>query len=170
MEFLALDSTELPPAPQIEEVLAQQFEQPTPVKKGATRAGLFERPENLESYVTRVGRDSSFHPVAWRWLWAWLQADEVLPIRRDQNDSIVCQVLDCLAFYTSVTDTPFMSDLHAAYQLYRTRDFKTAELEARILTGASDEQIESRMQIPSEVVGAFHNVFFDVRGQLGCDS
>src|SRR5580692_12542082 len=107
----------------------------------ATELRRFECPAYLESHLVKAHLSSPFCPVHWRWLRAWLMFEKVVPPRRDRTDRVTSQVFDCLAFYTRPSDSPFMASLCEAYQLYHAQDFQAAELEARILAGATSQQI-----------------------------
>jgi len=171
MEVLALDLMEQPP-PQIDEALfpVRRFEEPRPIIK-AKQSTLFERPADLESYgVACLDNTSSLHVINWRWIRAWFQFENRLPVHRDYYDPIVEQIVECLAVEASDPTTPFMSHLHQAYHLYREGTFQTAELEARLLSGQSAEEIAGRLSIPAAVIDHYHDTFFEVRRMLACSS
>ena len=62
--------------------------------------------------------------------------------------------------------TEQQEDLDAAYKIAHTADRTQLELEARLLTGESFEQIASSMGIRPGVVEAFEAVFFNVQDRL----
>jgi hypothetical protein len=119
---------------------------------------------------TSIQDELDFMPPAdWRWQWACQVHGD--PGSRSLNDSAWLPMLLALAERVSPSEhtpsgLPVPASLLEAFELYQSQGQLVWELEARILAGQSDEDIEAAMAVPAMVVAAYEHAFFDVRRRL----
>jgi hypothetical protein len=111
--------------------------------------------------------------------WRWLRAGYLLdhgrgPLYRDED--LTRQVWQyrrelrrCECEGPAQQLAQAFPDLAAAHQMQLGGPLVRWEVEARLLAGQDDGSIAARCDIPASVVGAYHDVFFDVRSALKAD-
>jgi hypothetical protein len=117
--------------------------------------------------------DHPLRPPAWRWLRAVDLADNRQPCS-EEDDDWVCQALH---FYHRLRrslgaaaqgelaqDMPALFQAHSLFTV--PPSFQRWEIEARLLTDEPFEQIALKYGSQTEVIDAYHAVFFHVRDRL----
>jgi hypothetical protein len=133
-----------------------------------TRAG-FERPDELEQYQCMRLNEGIHFRTDWRWLRAWLAAEQLDRPMPQTDDDQVRRVAECLVCAGANSDKVFLATLTEAYELSRAPALATV-LQARLLAREDARSIATRMNVNAAVVDLFHDVFFAVRPHLDCPS
>ena len=129
--------------------------------------------ESLNPWCRSNQDDSNVTPPAdWRWQWACQVHSD--PGSRSLNDPAWLPTLLALAEKVSPSGAT-LSELSApaslleAFELYQSQGQLVWDLEARILAGQTDQEIEAATAVPAAVVEAYEHAFFDVRRRLEAD-
>jgi hypothetical protein len=119
--------------------------------------------------------DNPFRPTDWR----WQRAQELVSGRRRFNrrldDATIYRLVKFQKelkkaeagdenAYARMHD--HSQDLYQLFMFHRLDDQYRYELEARLLSGQTNEEISSRSNMTPGAVQLFHDVFFDVRSRL----
>jgi hypothetical protein len=128
--------------------------------------------------LTRLGNHPSnpCRPVDWRWRRACDLVDNGSPFSPGHDDA---PVLEAVCFLQAWRGCRHEEDrrqlaralpaLYAAHELYLASSFQRWEVEARLLTEESFEQVAAKCGSDPQIIEAFHATFFNVRDRLDAE-
>ena len=143
----------------------------TPPASGSLPARTIVRavPNNLHN----LSADSPLRPADWRWQLACVLAGYPEAPRYFFEDPLVvgaCTFIRARETSPAAPVAPEWQPLATALELYRSDAMNRAVLEARILAKEDTPTIARKCDLDAAAIDTYHDVFFDVRGVLGCYS
>jgi hypothetical protein len=130
---------------------------------GNTRMEASESDSPVQNEPHFMGRPD------WRWQWACAIQDRSQS--RRSSDPAWLPLLLALAERAhpsgnTLSELPVPAILLQALELYQSQGQLVWELEARILAGQTDQEIEEATAVPAAVIAAYEHAFFNVRNRL----
>ena len=127
----------------------------------------------VPSNLPNLNADSPLRPADWRWQLACVLAGHPEAPRYFFEDPLVvaaCTFIRARETSPAAPVAPEWQPLATALELYRSDAMNRAVLEARILAKEDTPTIARKCDLDAAAIDTYHDVFFDVRGLLGCYS